>query len=74
MYGHVYVIFSSLHYDCEPMIVSKNNAGKWIASKSGKVIASTRFLPDRVKKVEKRNDRQAIRFDLVPPVCYFVGP
>jgi hypothetical protein len=54
------------------MIFSKDNAGKWVASKGGKVIASTRKLPDLVKTVEKRKDRAAIRFDLVPPAP-FIG-
>ena len=55
------------------MIFSKKNAGKWIASKDGKVIAATGKLPALMKKITKRKDKGAIRFDLVPPQPYFAG-
>ena len=61
-------------YTYYPMIFSRKNAGKWVASKDGKVIAATTELPSLVKKVEKRRDKDAIRFDLVPPRPYLAGP
>ncbi len=56
------------------MIFSRKNAGKWVASKDGKVVAATVKLPALMKKVEKRKDKDAIRFDLVPKQPYFAGP
>lgn len=55
------------------MIFNKKNAGKWVASKDGKIIAASKKLPDLMKKVEKRKDRSTIGFDLVPPQQYFAG-
>lgn len=55
------------------MIFSKKNAGKWVASKEGKIIATGKKLPQVMKKVEARKDRDAIGFDLVPPQQYFAG-
>jgi hypothetical protein len=55
------------------MIFSKKNAGKWVASKDGKVIATSKKLPVLMKKVETRKDREAIGFDLVPPQQFFAG-
>jgi hypothetical protein len=49
------------------MIFSKKNAGKWVASKDGKVIAATGKLPNLMTKIVRRKDKDAIRFDLVPP-------
>jgi hypothetical protein len=56
-----------------PMIFSKKNAGKWVASNDGKVIATGKKLPEVMKKVETHKDREAIGFDLVPPQQYFAG-
>jgi hypothetical protein len=55
------------------MIFSKKNAGKWVASKDGKVIATSKKLPALMKRVEDRKDRNSIGFDLVPPQQYFAG-
>jgi hypothetical protein len=55
------------------MIFSKKNAGKWVASKGEKVVATSRELNVLVKKVEARKDKKDIRFDLVPPHSYFAG-
>ena len=55
------------------VIFSKKNAGKWVASKDGKVIATDKKLPTLMKKMEKRKDRDAIGFDRVPPHQYFAG-
>lgn len=55
------------------MIFSRKNAGKWVASKDGKVIATATKLPRLMKKVEGRKDRDAIGFDLVPTQQYFAG-
>ncbi len=48
------------------MVFSKKNAGKWVASKSGKVIASSLKLETLVTKIDKREDKATIRFDKVP--------
>jgi hypothetical protein len=56
------------------MVFSKRNAGKWVASKGERVIATSKTLSTLVKKVEARKDKAAIRFDLVPPHSYFAGP
>lgn len=55
------------------MVFSRKNAGKWVASKDGKVIAAAEALPNLVKRIETRKDKNAIRFDLVPPQSYFAG-
>lgn len=55
------------------MIFSKKNAGKWVASKGEKVIATSRKLDSLMKKVETRKDRDTLRFDLVPTHSYFAG-
>lgn len=55
------------------VIFSKKNAGKWVASKNGKVIAASAKLPTLMKKVASRKDKDAIGFDLVPPQQYFAG-
>lgn len=55
------------------MIFSKKNAGKWVASKGDKVVAVASSLDAVVKKVETRKDRDAVRFDLVPPAQFFAG-
>ncbi len=48
------------------MIFSRENAGKWVASKGDKVIATDLKLPALMKKIETRKDKGALRFDLVP--------
>lgn len=50
------------------MIFSKKNAGKWVASKGEKVIATGKTLTSVMRTVEARKDKAAIRFDLVPKV------
>ncbi len=55
------------------MIFSKKNAGKWVASKNNKIIATSKKFDILVKKVDSRKDRDAIRFDLVPPNQFFAG-
>lgn len=55
------------------MVFSKQNAGKWVASKDGKVVAATRSLDVLLKKVDARRDRESLRFDLVPPPSFFAG-
>jgi HD superfamily phosphodiesterase len=55
------------------MIFSKKNAGKWVASKNGKVVDSSKMLDALLKKVEKRDDRKSISFDRVPGNLNFVG-
>jgi hypothetical protein len=55
------------------MIFSKENAGKWVASKNDKVIATSKKLTVLIKKVEARKDKDSIRFDIVPPHSIFAG-
>lgn len=55
------------------MIFSKRNAGRWVASKGEKVVATSRKLESLVKKIDARKDKDSIRFDLVPPHTYFAG-
>ena len=48
------------------MRYTKKEAGKWVAVKQGKVVATGKeFLPLR-KKVLARKDSSSIRFSLVP--------
>jgi hypothetical protein len=55
------------------MIFSKKHAGKWVASNGEKVVATSRVLKTLVKEIETRKDKDAIRFDLVPPHTFFAG-
>ena len=55
------------------MIFSKKNAGKWVASKGEKVVATSKSLPTLMKKVNGREDKAAIRYDRVPQHPYFAG-
>ncbi|MBI3336205.1 hypothetical protein HYZ98_01405 [Candidatus Peregrinibacteria bacterium] len=55
------------------MIFSRENAGKWVASKNSKVIDASRKLPVLLKKIEKRDDRQNIRFARVPKNLNITG-
>jgi hypothetical protein len=55
------------------MLFSRKNAGKWIASKEGKLVHADKSLDRLMKKVVKRKDQKEIRFDLVPPQDFFVG-
>ena len=55
------------------MIFSKKNAGKWVASKNEKVVATSEDLKELLKKVESRPDRSSIVYDLVPKHLNFVG-
>ena len=54
------------------MVFSKKNAGKWVASKDGKVLAAAPRLSTVLKKV-KRHKKGDIRLDLVPPTEYLAG-
>ena len=55
------------------MIFSRKNAGKWIASKDGRVVATGVKLNTLMCKIESREDRAQIRFDHVPKQLYFAG-
>lgn len=55
------------------MIFSSKNAGKWVASKKGKVVDSSKKLETLLKRVEKRADRASIWFDRVPNRLNFAG-
>lgn len=55
------------------MIFAKKNAGKWVASKKGKVIDSSKELNALLKRIEKRPDRSSIWFDRVPSRLNFAG-
>jgi hypothetical protein len=52
------------------MIFSRKNAGKWVASRKGKVIDSATKLPVLLKRIEKRQDRKDIWFDKIPPTAF----
>ena len=54
------------------MIYSKKNAGKWVASKKGEVIAVDERLSGVLQKVKgmKKSD---IRLDLVPKTSFIIG-
>ena len=54
------------------MIFSRKNAGKWVASKNGKVVDSSKKLETLLRNVEQRPDRKSIWFDKVPPAP-FIG-
>lgn len=54
------------------MIYSKKNAGKWVASKRGKVIATDMHLAKVLQKVKKYK-KADICLDLVPPTPYIIG-
>jgi hypothetical protein len=54
------------------MIFSKQNAGKWVASKNGTVIAADHRLSTVLRKV-KRHRKEDIRLDLVPKTPYLAG-
>lgn len=54
------------------MIYSKKNAGKWVASKKGKVIATDSKLATVLQKVRKYK-KEDICLDLVPPTPYIIG-
>ena len=52
------------------MIFSRKNAGKWVASKNQKVVITASKLDTLMKRIEKRPDRQNLRFDKVPPSTF----
>ena len=55
------------------MQFSKKFAGKWVAVKDEKVIASSGKLKTLMSKVQKRKDMASLQFDAVPNCEYFVG-
>ena len=55
------------------MIFSRKNAGKWIASKDGRIVATGVKLNTLMRRIESREDRAQIRFDHVPKQPYFAG-
>ena len=56
-----------------PMIFSRKNAGKWVASKNNRVVDTSRSLNALMKKVASRQDKDDIVFDIVPKQSYFAG-
>lgn len=56
-----------------PMIFTRKNAGKWVASKGERVVATSHDLRTLMKRVAARKDKAAIRYDLVPPHNYLVS-
>ncbi|NOS67325.1 MAG: hypothetical protein HOO67_03080 [Candidatus Peribacteraceae bacterium] len=54
------------------MIYSKKNAGKWVASKKGKILAIDTSLAGVLKKV-KRYKKEDIRLDIVPKTPFIIG-
>lgn len=55
------------------LIFCTENAGKWVASKGGTVIATGHTLAPLMRKMESRSDSDAICFDLVPKTPLFIG-
>jgi len=55
------------------MIFSRKNAGKWVASKKGRVVDTARKLETLLRRIEKRPDRKEIRFDKAPPTSLLAG-
>lgn len=53
------------------MKFTKQHAGKWVATKDDKVIASGKKLAAVMKKVPKNN--KEVRFALIPPAGFFAG-
>jgi hypothetical protein len=58
---------------CDANGFLKNKRRQVGASKDSKVIAATGKLPELVKKVEARQDKSEIRFDLVPRQSFFAA-
>lgn len=54
------------------MIYSKKNAGKWVASKKGRVIATDAELSKVLEKTKKYK-KEDIRLSLVPPSPIILG-
>jgi hypothetical protein len=54
------------------MIYSKKNAGKWVASAGGKVIAADPRLSKVLEQVKDR-DPDTILLDFVPKTTYLAG-
>jgi hypothetical protein len=54
------------------MIYSKKNAGKWVASKNGKVLAADAKLSTVLKKVQAYK-KEDIRLDIIPTSEYIIG-
>ena len=54
------------------MIYSKKNAGKWVASKDGKVLATDTSLSAVLRKV-KRHRKDDILLDRVPRTPFIAG-
>ena len=54
------------------MIFSKKNAGKWVASKKGKIIATDVTLENILQKVKKYK-KEDLLLNFVPKTPFFVG-
>ena len=54
------------------MIFSKKNAGKWVVSKDGKVLADDARLSRVLEKVKDR-DPESVQLDLVPKTPFLAG-
>jgi len=48
------------------MKFSAQHAGKWVAAKGNKVVASDKTLTKLKKKVDERTDSNNLRFALIP--------
>ena len=51
------------------MKFEKKYAGKWVAVKNSRVVASDLTLKNLNKKIEKKYDEKSIRFALIPKGC-----
>jgi len=48
------------------MKFKKEHAGKWVASKNGKVVETSKKLKPLMNTISKRPDKNSIKYDLVP--------
>lgn len=55
------------------MIFSRKNAGKWVAVKNDKIIATNTDLAPLYKKMNNRIDKDLIGYSYVPREQYFAG-
>ena len=67
------VTAASLFYNSALMIFTPKTAGKWVASKNDKIVATGKSLKGLMKKTSKRSDSSSLCYDKVPAASYFAG-
>ncbi|MEK7218670.1 MAG: hypothetical protein AAB728_04365 [Patescibacteria group bacterium] len=55
------------------MVFSKKNAGKWVASRNGEVLATSVSLLSLLKRMGRRVDKKTIWYDKIPPAAFAGG-